>query len=207
MAVEPVWTSTLLPPRQGWSNARVRLYETALVQFAERGYHAVSVRDIASELGQQPGAIYAHVPSKQHILYDLALLGSEWLRDLLRATLLETSSDPKDQLHALTRAHVQMHLDYIALARVTNRDALFLTTEQFGEVISLRLESVQVFMDVIHRGVRMGELVAPDPWLAVLAIVSMGVQAADWWVKGGPLDSSDVADTYATFALKMLLPG
>jgi AcrR family transcriptional regulator len=203
---QAVRASTLIPPRPGWSTAKVRLYETALVLFAERGYNAVSVRDIVGALGQQPGALYTHVPSKQQLLYDLTYMGSEWLRDGLRATLLDTGREPKEQIYALTHAHVRAHLDRVQFARVTNRDILFLSAEQQQEVIKLRIDSVQLFLDVIDRGVRLGELVAPDPMLSVLAIVSMGVKAADWWIPDGPLDHGDVADTYATFAVKMLTP-
>jgi AcrR family transcriptional regulator len=201
-----VWTSTLLPPRPGWSTAKVRLYETALVLFAKRGYHAVTVRDIVGALGQQPGALYTHAPSKQQMLYEITHLGSENVRDTLRAVLLDVGRDPIEQIRALAHAHVQMHLDYMPLSRVTNRDMLFLTEPQLATVIGLRLEAVQVLLDVIGRGVRLGVLDTPDPWLSVLAISSLAVQAADWWVPGGPLDSPTVADTYAEFAVKMLTP-
>ena len=51
----------LLPPGIELPAAKRRLYEAAMELFGRDGYHAVSIRDIANALGQQPSAIYFHV--------------------------------------------------------------------------------------------------------------------------------------------------
>ena len=60
--------------------ARVR--NAALKRFAASGYAAVSMREIAADVGVQPGALYNHFPTKQDILKDLML---SHLADLLEA--------------------------------------------------------------------------------------------------------------------------
>ena len=67
----------VLPPRAQAEGTLRRLYETALRQFADRGFHAVSVRDLTGALGMQPSSLYAHLPSKQHLLGALIRLGHE----------------------------------------------------------------------------------------------------------------------------------
>src|SRR5437588_9167388 len=94
----------LLPPRAQAAGTLRRLHETALLQFAERGFHAVSVRDLTRSLGMQPSSLYAHLQSKQHLLGELIRLGHEEHRDQLRLALLEAGNDPTEQLSALTRA-------------------------------------------------------------------------------------------------------
>jgi AcrR family transcriptional regulator len=47
---------------------RDRIKEAALRQFSERGYEAVSVSDIAGELGMTKGALYRHFENKRAIL-------------------------------------------------------------------------------------------------------------------------------------------
>ena len=64
-----------LPPGVDLPPAKRRLYEVALTLFGQQGYHAVSIRDIATALGQQSSAIYFHVSSKQELLYELELIG------------------------------------------------------------------------------------------------------------------------------------
>ena len=154
MTQELVATSTLLPAGAGLVGARLRLFESALVLFGDRGYHAVSVRDLMSAQGQQPGALYFHVPSKQALLYELSLIGAETHRALLKAALLDSGPEPDEQIRALTEAHVRMHLTYPELARVTNRETRSLTEEQFAEMMGFRREARQLFIDVIERGVQ-----------------------------------------------------
>jgi AcrR family transcriptional regulator len=194
----------LLPARPELGDARRRLYEAAISLFGERGYHAVSVRDLAGELGMAPGALYAHVPSKQHLLFELVRLGHEEHRDHLKEALLGAGSDPADQVRALTRAHVALHLRFAPLARVTNRELRALTDEQLAEVVRIRTESEQMFQDVIERGIRLGEFWTEQPRLAVLAIGAMGVRAAEWWTPEDPSTPAEIAETYADYAIRLL---
>lgn len=195
----------LLPPTPELSPARRRLYEVAIVLFGDSGFHGVSVRDLAAELGQQPGAIYAHASSKQDLLLSLVTLGTRTHRDALKAALLDTGSDPVEQVMALTRAHVLLHLRYAALARVTNRELRALDDEQRESVAAVRHESEQMFVDVIERGVRRGAFSVAEPGLAVMAIGAMGVRAAEWWTAAADRTAEQVADTYAGFAVRILV--
>jgi AcrR family transcriptional regulator len=197
-------SSELLPDRPEIGDARRRLYEVAISLFGEHGYHAVSVRDLAAELGMVPGALYAHVPSKQHLLYELVRLGHEVHRDHLKEALLGAGADPSDQVRALTRAHVALHLRYSALARVTSRELRALSEEQLADVVRIRTESEQMFLDVIERGIRLGVFGTEQPRLAVLAIGAMGVRAAEWWTPEDPSTPAEIAETYADYALRLL---
>ena len=48
-----------------------RIREAALRLFAQHGFAAVSMRQIASEVGVQAGALYNYIPDKQSLLFDL----------------------------------------------------------------------------------------------------------------------------------------
>lgn len=50
------------------SNTKQKIFDTAAVLFAERGYHDVSMRDIAKSIGIRTGSIYNHYHSKEEIL-------------------------------------------------------------------------------------------------------------------------------------------
>ena len=50
-----------------------KISEIALHLFAERGYAAVSMRQIASKVGLQVGALYNYFPDKQAILSELLI--------------------------------------------------------------------------------------------------------------------------------------
>lgn len=200
-------TAGLLPPTPGFSDARRRVFEAALVLFGDRGYHAVSVRDLAAELGLKPMALYAHVSSKQELIFELVKLGFTTHRDRVAEALLEAGADPVDQIRALCEAHVRVHLDYPALARVTNRASESLDAEHAEERQRLRGEAARTFQEVVARGQRLGVFADDDPLLLVQAIGGMGSRAPEWWAPDSGVDPEHVVQTFADFAVRILTGG
>lgn len=194
----------VLPEHEDLTDARRRLFSAALTLFGSRGYHAVSVKDLMQSLGQQPGALYGHVESKQQLLYELIRIGTDFHRTMIQRALLEAGSEPVDQVRAIVQAHVRVHLEYRALARVTNREAGALTGEQQERLAAAVQESVRMFEEVIDRGLRIGRFHVASRGLALSAIASMGVRAAEWWTPEDPHDIDEVAATFADYAVKLL---
>jgi AcrR family transcriptional regulator len=197
-------TDGLLPPGLDLSPSKRKLYEAALELFGQEGFHAVSIRDIATALGQQPSAIYFHVSSKQDLLYDLALIGHRSHFESLRDALMDAGSDPHDQLRATVEAHVRVHLDYPSMARLTNRELRALTPEQYTSVVAIRSQSEQITVDVIERGVRMGAFHSTDPYLDAKAIGAMGVRLPEWWTPASPRTREQILTHYVENALKIV---
>lgn len=194
----------LLPAHPEWSRARRRLYETALTMFGDHGYHAVSVRDIAGALGQQPGALYAHVASKEHLLAELVLVGLTDHRDAIVRAVQDAGEDPVAQLDALVRAHVRMHADFPELARVVAREYRSLSAGGRAALHEVRRQSADVLVDVIRRGADHGCFTVAEPVLAMRAIAGMGVLVAEW-VRDEPVFRPElIADHFADLALRML---
>ncbi|RPF22651.1 TetR/AcrR family transcriptional regulator [Myceligenerans xiligouense] len=197
-------TGGILPDGQQLTASRRRLFSMALQLFGERGYHAVSVRDITDALDQQPGAIYAHVSSKQQLLFELVKIGLEEHRDRLRAAVHAAGSDPVDQIRELVRAHVAVNLDYPALARMIAQETRSLDSEQREFALAVRAEAERTLTEVIEAGQRLGLFSETDTFLAVTAIGAIGIRAAEWWTPGAPRTRDEVAETYAQFALRLV---
>ena len=195
---------TVLPERLRAEGTLGRLFETALVMFAEHGFHAVSVRDITSAVGMRPSSLYAHVESKQHLLAELLRAGHEDHRDQLRVELLDAGSDPIEQLGAITRAHVRVHATYPLLTRVCNRELGALLEEHRQEVLAIRVDANRIFLDVIERGQRLGSFAPVDPMLAVAAIGAMGIRVAEWWRPDLGVSVEELEETYVGFAQKLV---
>ena len=194
----------LLPPGLDLTPAKRRLYETALELFSRDTYHAVSIRDIATALGQQPSTLYFHVSSKQDLLFELAVIGHRTHITALRDALMDAGADPLDQLRCVIEAHVRQHLDYPALARVTNRELHALSDEQRASVLVIRNQAEQIIRDVIERGVRLGAFSTTDPFLDVKAIGAMGVRLPEWWTRDNEHSREEIIERYATYALKLV---
>ena len=194
----------LLPARATADGTHRRILEAALVRFGERGFHGVSVREIAEAAGVRASSVYAHLESKEQLLFQLMLIGHEEHHEMLRMALLEAGSDPIEQITELTRAHVRLHGYYPLLARVANREMAALSPESRQRINDVRRSSELLFTDVVGRGLRLGVFHVDDEWLGFAAIGSMGLRVAEWWSDDLGYDVETVANTYAKFAVRLL---
>lgn len=211
MAVEQTELAIpLLPPRADSNGTLRRIYEQALILFADRGYHGVSVREIAQACGIKASSIYAHVPSKEQLLYDLIFMAHEEHREGLRDALLGAGAEPVDQLRAIVSAHVRFHAEYAMLAMVGNAELHALSERSAAEIQAVRNVDLQLFTDVIERGIKLGVFHCPDPFLATAMVGSAGIRVAAWFVAqrqytgGREYTADEVADAYAEFAVKIV---
>ncbi|MCU1673487.1 MAG: TetR family transcriptional regulator [Frankiales bacterium] len=199
-----VTTPALLPSGHDLTPSKRRLYEVAIELFGQQGYHAVSIRDIATALGQQSSAIYFHVSSKQDLLYELAVIGHQAHYEALRDAVMDAGADPRDQLTAVARAHVRQHLDFPSLARLTNRELRALSSEHHQAVVAIRSQAETLIVDVIQRGVRLGAFPTTDPLLDAKAIGAMGMRLPEWWTPDSPRSREEIIERYAGYALKVV---
>jgi AcrR family transcriptional regulator len=217
----------LLPPFESRRPAGAqRILEAAVVSFAERGYHGVSVRDLAGAVGMQAASVYAHFASKEAVLAELVLLGHRTHHVAVRDAIFGAGADPVDQLRQGVVANVRFHGTFPLLAGVANAELHALTDEHRAEATELRHASSVLFTSVLERGTTIGAFSCPDPWLALSAIGGMTIRLASWyrppWLRADdtPLgryprealgwlpDSDDdlevIAEAYARFALQIV---
>lgn len=181
-----------------------RILEASLKMFAERGYAAASVRDLAAAAGLKPATIYAHYPSKEHILAELCRLGHEEQYRSVRTAVLDSGADPRDQIVAYVRAHVAFHTSYPMLAVVSNAELHVLGEELGSATFAIRRQSEDLLAEIIQRGMQAGSFDVTVPWLAVAAIGGMGLRVAYWFAPDYHVSAEQVADGYAEFALRIL---
>jgi TetR/AcrR family transcriptional regulator len=60
-----------MPPRPRSEGKRARIIDAAMRHFAEQGYHAARVGDIAAELGIAKGSIFQHFGSKDGLFFEV----------------------------------------------------------------------------------------------------------------------------------------
>lgn len=194
----------LFPPRVTATGTMRRLLDEALRQFAARGFHAVSVRDLAGAVGIHPSTVYAHVKSKEDILAELIKHGHDEHLERLTLALEKVGEDPGDRLSALIGAHVRLHAEYPLLARVCNRELESLSGESRRQAYAMRVRAEEFFLDVVMRGQRAGLFRECEPLLAVTALGSIGIRVAEWWRPEFGVSVDELVATYTDFARGML---
>ncbi|HZS13252.1 MAG TPA: TetR/AcrR family transcriptional regulator [Candidatus Dormibacteraeota bacterium] len=197
----------LLPPRLRSNGTLRRLHEAALVRFGERGYHGVSIRELAEAAGVTVSSVYSHVSAKEDLLAELMVVGhlehNEWMRRAAEAA----PEDPASRMRAVVHAHVRVHATYPLLTRVCNKELHALSPANAARVMEVRHDSERLFLEVVEAGVAAELFSCHDPWLAVAAIGGMGIRVSEWFDPRGPYAVDEVADAYAELALRMLCAG
>jgi AcrR family transcriptional regulator len=181
----------------------VRLHESAVQLFALRGYSGTTTRQIAAAAGVTVGSIYNHVASKQVLLFEVMRGTHEDALTRLNASLVGTTN-PVTALKAAVRSHALFHAEQGALVAVTYQEMGALEPRHRKAIIALRDQYGQKFKSIVRSGVQAGLFHVDEPDLAVLAILSMGIQIYTWFKPGGPDSALKVAQEYGAFALRLV---
>jgi len=96
------------------------LLDAAAAHFADRGYHATTMRDVAEAAGVTPGAVYFHVPTKQALLVAVYAEGVDRIIGHLEASI-SYETDRAARFRRAIKAHLESILDASAFARVIVR--------------------------------------------------------------------------------------
>src|ERR671938_1996291 len=85
---------------------RTELTRQAARLFAQKGYHGTSIGDLAHAIGVQKGSLYAHIQSKQDLLYETMREGAAAFHAALDAIPDELGATEKIRL--ALRAHLRV---------------------------------------------------------------------------------------------------
>jgi len=103
-------------------NRQPELLDAAAALFAQRGYAATSMRDIALAVKMLPGSMYYHFASKEELLLAVYESGVGELAAAVRAaSAANPGADPWQRLEAACRAHLETVLRSSDYAQVLIR--------------------------------------------------------------------------------------
>jgi len=161
--------------------------------FARHGYSAVSMRQIAAEVGVQVGTIYAYTPDKQALLADL-------LRGHMEDLLAEWQDDPAqpalDRLNAFLRFHVATSIARPEAVFLSYMELRSLSPGNRRQIALLRRRYEQALETILAAGETEGSMRIPDLRLATMALIAMLTGVTNWYREGGRLDQERVVAIY-----------
>ena len=172
---------------------RSQLTREAARLFAEKGYHGTSIGDLADAMGVQKGSLYAHIASKQDLLYAAMLEGARAFHAALDAIPEELPATEKIRL--ALRAHLRVVADQLDVATVFVQEWRYLEGERRDEFIAERRRYEERIRALFREGRDRGDLRTDlDDATAALLVLS----AANWaytWLQPGR-DTAALADRF-----------
>lgn len=172
--------------------------------FAERGFAATGIRELASVLGINSGTLYHHAGGGKPEL--LSTLMRQCLTALLQGgrDALAVSADPARQLAALTAAHVGFSAVNPLTAQVTDQEVRSLDAPTRTQLVGMRDEYESLFADVLERGAGSGVFRLADVRVARLALLEMCNGVAHWYRPDGRLSCREVQERFVEFAGRLV---
>jgi AcrR family transcriptional regulator len=180
------------------------ILDAAVQLFAEYGYHAAPLRDIAHIAGIQAASIYYHYPSKQALLVEIMQTYMQLLSNSTERIICEYT-DPKQQLYEIIANHIRMHTIYKAEFFIIDTEIRSLEAESHPAMLSLRHKYETLVQEVLHAGMEQGIFHRCDVKVTSYAIIAMCTQVASWFRPDGRLSVQQVIAIYRQLITEGLL--
>jgi len=190
------------------TSRRRAIEDVASELFRANGYAGTSVRDIARAMSLQGASLYAHVTSKEGVLWaivDRAASSFEIAADLAEArAAAERPGDPVHAMAALVRAHVHVVTGDVGDAGVFVHEWRSLGPEHRGEILARRDAYEARFRQLIAEGIAVGAFGITDPAIAATVILTALNGIATWYEPDGRLSADRIADHLVGLVARML---
>ncbi|MGH3080519.1 MAG: TetR/AcrR family transcriptional regulator [Gaiellaceae bacterium] len=172
---------------------RAELTREAARLFAERGYHGTSIGDLAKAMGVQKGSLYAHIESKQDLLFEAMREGAEAFHAALDA--IPDDLRVTERIRLALRAHLRVVAEQLEIATVFVREWRYLEGERAAEFLAERRRYEERFRALFREGRELGELRTDlDDQAAVLLVLSAANWAYTWLPRDA--DTDELADRF-----------
>ncbi len=139
--------------------------------FKEKGYSAVTMRDIALAMNMKAASLYNHIKSKQEIL-DLIVIS---IAEDYTNTIREIADSGTSALQKLEKV-IQLHIDITvqnpdALASLNN-DWMHLEIEKLKYFLQMREEYESIFRNIVKSGIDKGEIKNYNSEIIIFSMLS-----------------------------------
>ena len=185
-------------------SVREKIRDAAVQLFAEMGYHAAPLRDIASLAGIQAASIYYHYPSKQALLVEIMDTHMRQLNTSLERILALPGGVP-ERLYEAVASHIRLHTTYKAEFFIIDTEIRALEGEQREKILALRDHYEHLLQRLLQEGVDQGVLRPTDVKVTSYAVIAMCTAVASWFRSPGRLTVQQVIDIYSQIITQGLL--
>ena len=178
----------------------VKILDAALTLSNEKGFAAMSLRDLSAKAGLSMGALYTYFSSKEELLQMIQRQSAVVVHVLLEQ--IEDIEDPLSKLKRVIQSHlflseVMQPWFYFAYMETKN-----LAKQEHKKAIEAELATEKLLIDVMKEGRDKGDFKAVNMELAGAVIKAM---LQDWYLKRWKYARRNVSvEKYAAFIIDLV---
>ncbi|MCC7363166.1 MAG: TetR family transcriptional regulator [Dehalococcoidia bacterium] len=178
------------------------ILEKAQEMIHDKGFLAMSLRDLANAVGVRAASLYYHFPSKEDILFAITHRHMQGLLASTRKALAGVAPDDVAcRVETLLGSAVLYHIEHRYAAGVMINEARNLKPENHDVVRQLTKQYETIFLDTVRDAIAAGLLPKTDHVMSAFAILGAITRLPVWYHPAGRLSPAQVADAYITFFL------
>lgn len=190
--------------RHDGRSVRENVLAAAVQLFAEYGYHAAPLRDIARMAGIQAASIYYHYANKEALLVEIMESHMLQLNTNLER-ILRDQSDPLQRLYAAIANHIRLHTTYKNEFFIIDTEIRALEGDNRTNILALRDRYETLLQELLRDGMDKGIFRQSDVKVSSYAIIAMCTEVATWFRPNGRLNVQQVIDIYSKMITQGLL--
>jgi len=177
--------------------------KAAVKTIAKHGFHAASLRTVASEVGIQAGSLYNYINSKEEFLFRLL---KEALERMISEYHRRTKgvTDPIERLKAFIELHIELHTEQQEEVIIGNMELRNLSPANYDVVTSLRDVYSGLLTGIIRDGAAQGLFQVKDPRIATFALLAMLTGICYWYRPRGRLKQHELMKMHTDMAFALL---
>jgi len=171
------------------------LLRTAARVFAEKGYHATTMRDLARATGMSLAGMYYYVQGKDELLFVIQERCFQQVLAGATAAVAETSS-PVERVTRFIHHHLGFFASHMSEMKVLSHEAKSLTGAGLDKINRLKRRYVDLLARLIADLDTDGDG-RPDPRIAAYGLFGMMNWIYTWYDPKGPVSPETLADHFA----------
>lgn len=172
----------------------------------EHGFEAMSLRQLAAEVGIQVGSLYNHISTKEDLLYDLIRTHMDELFLQFDAAMAAVDGQgPEERLRAFVAFHVTYHIVRKREVFIGASELRSLEPNHYEDIVSLRRRYERRLIDILEQGEAAGLFRCGDARVAAYGILSMLTGVCTWFRPHGRLTKEQVIAMYSDQVLGGLM--
>jgi len=177
--------------------------EAAVSLIARLGYEAMSMRQLAAEVGVQAAALYRYFPTKEDLLFTLM---REHMEGLLKAwdTARPASDDAVVRLAAYVENHIVFHIERRHATHVSNMELRSLSHERLTQILKMRTAYEKELRAILRDGAEADRFQIDDVGLTAMALIQMMTGVIVWFRPGERLSIAEVTTTYLSMTMRLV---
>ncbi len=174
------------------------IFEATLKLSNEKGFQAMSLRDLCRETGLSMGALYSYFSSKEELLAIIQDQGRRITYKIMTENI-QKESTASGKLDAAIRTHLYLSEVLQGWFFFSYMETRFFRKEEHKKAIASELFTEQLFSDILEEGMRQGVFSVENPLLTAAVIKAM---LQDWYLKRWKYSRRGISvEAYAAFVL------